>query len=125
MENEPQNKLLYAEALLHFNEPVLLYLNVVRLIGYAETAVDCYWIVNEPRKGVWWHTCVGGIIYLTSLKEQGVVHALNTEIWTDYSRIDGDLEMSGVPKARAFVLDLRPEDEEREYGSSVGREFPL
>lgn len=110
--DEPQNKLLYNEAIRHFNEPVLLHLNVVRLIGYAETAVDCYWIVNEPRKGISWSSCVGGLIYLSTLKEQGVVHADNGEIWTDYSRIDSWLELNGAPKVQAFVLQVRLDDDE-------------
>ncbi len=110
--DEPQNKLLYNEAIQHFNEPVLLHLSVGRLIGYAETAVDCYWIVSEPRKEIFWSSCVGGLIYLSALKEQGLVHASNGEVWTDYSRIDSWLESNGAPKAQAFVLTLRHDDEE-------------
>ena len=109
---EPQNKLLHDEAFSHFNEPVLLHLSVGRLIGYAETAVDCYWIVSEPHKEIYWSSCVGGCIYLRALKEQGIVHAHNGEVWTDYSRIDSWLELNGAPKVQAFVLHLRHDDEE-------------
>ena len=70
-QNEPQNKPLYEEALRHFNEPVLLHLSVGRLIGYAETAVDCYWIVKEPHKPVYWSSCVGGLTLPNRIKGAG------------------------------------------------------
>jgi len=121
IENGPQRKDLYEEALRRFNEPVILHLSVCRLIGYAETAVDCYWIVSEPHKEIYWSSCVGGLIPLMALRDQGVVHARDGEIWTDYSRIDSWLELNGAPKVEAFVLDLRLDEEE----DRIGKEFPL
>ena len=94
----------------NFNMPVLHGLEVVRCIGYGESAVDQYIIMQCPRLGVFWNSAVGGYTSLLKLKGQGYVRAHNGEDWDDMTRLDGDLTRSGVPKVAEFVLDLRPDD---------------
>ena len=101
---------LYQEALAHFNEPVLDGLKVVRLIGYGETAVDCYWILSPIQGEVYWSSACGGFMPLRSLKEQGIVTAKDGEKWSDYTRLDSWLELNGAPKVESFILEMRPED---------------
>lgn len=103
---------LYQEAKEHFNEPILLHLEVVRLIGYAEDGEDCYIIVRSTgKRETFWSSCVGWFIPLRSLKEQGVVipnhPSYEGEVWTDYSRIDSWLELNGAPKAEEFLVVLK------------------
>jgi hypothetical protein len=99
---------LLQEAKLHFNEPILMSFEVCRCIGYAEDEEDCYLIVHSPSRGVYWSTFVGGYIYLTCLKDEGVTVPLYPsypgEIWTNYSRLDSLLELNGVPKAEKFLI---------------------
>ena len=113
--DEPQNKLLYDEALRHFNEPVLLHLSVGRLIGYAETAVDCYYILHEPQKEIYWHTAVGGVVFLDRLGGNNALNLSSGEQVDDLIRLDHWLELAGVPKEAGFQLTLRPDDEESQY----------
>ncbi len=101
---------LLAEAKAHFNEPILIGFNVGRVIGYAEDD-DCYLIIHEPRRGKYWHTFVGGYIYLDHLKNHGIVIPKNPsydgEIWNDYSRLDSALELNGAPKAEHFIISVK------------------
>lgn len=99
-----------AEAKQHFNEPVLVGFNVGRVVGYAEDD-DCYLIIDEPKRGRYWHTFVGGFIYLDHLKAHGIVIPKNPkfpgEVWSDYSRLDSLLELNGSPKAEHFILSKK------------------
>jgi hypothetical protein len=106
---------IYQECLDHFNEPVIAGLSVARLIGYAETAVDCYYILREPQKGVYWHTAVGGVIFLSCLSGNNAFHHPSEGRVDDLVRLDKWLEFSGVPKDAGLQLALRPNDEEEPY----------
>lgn len=106
---------IYQECLDHFNEPVLTGLSVVRLIGYAETAVDCYYILHEPRRGVYWHTAVGGVTLLGPLCGNNAFKLPSGERIDDIVRLDHELERAGVPREAGFRLVLRPDDEESQY----------
>lgn len=90
---------LKQEALNHFNEPVLLGLEVGRLIGYGEDDHDCYWIIKRQDGTIYWHTCVGGYIWLNVLKGQGVAGN-----WDDFIRLDNQLEYNGCSKADNFLV---------------------
>jgi hypothetical protein len=100
---------LHDEAKLHFNEPILMGFDLGRCIGYGETDEDCYLIIKDPRRGVYWHTFVGGYTYLDCLKQQGITIPLHPsypgEIWTDFSRLDTLLELNGAPKEQEFLVD--------------------
>lgn len=109
---------LYQECLDHFNEPVLAGLSVARLIGYAETAVDCYYILQEPRRKVYWHTAVGGVIFLSRLSGNNACKLSSGERIDDLIRLSSWLELAGVPKEAGFRLVLRPDDEEKQYAQN-------
>ncbi len=96
----------------HFNEPALDFPEVVRLIGYGETAVDRYYILRSPSRGVYWMSAVGSPIFLDQLRGQGQIVAHNGEVWDDFVRLDLWLTYNRVPKAEAFVRDVRPDDHE-------------
>ena len=73
----------------HFNEPIIVGSEVVRLIGYGETAVDCYLICSGmSQRGVFWNSAVGGYIFLDRLKGQGHVKSVEGEDWDDFFRLD-------------------------------------
>jgi hypothetical protein len=108
-----QSEELHQMCLDHFNEPVLLTDTVARVIGYAETGVDCYIIVRYPQYPdgkIVWHTCVGGYIWLRLLKEQSKVTSSGGEEWNDYTRIDSHLALNGSPPEAAFILELMHDD---------------
>ena len=94
-----------------FNEPILIGLNVCRLIGYAEDSMDCYLIVKS-RDRTFWNTMVGGYTYLDCLKQQGVVTAHNGEIWNDYTRLDSELEGEGISKETEFQVVINHGEDE-------------
>jgi hypothetical protein len=101
----------------HFNEPVIFGFEVVRLIGYGETAVDCYYIARHAHGGrLVWHTAVGPCMTLRALKEQDVVipsaPSYEGEVWNNFKRLDDWLAMNGAPREGKFILDLRPDDHE-------------
>lgn len=98
----------------HFNEPVLHGFDLVRLVGYGETAIDCYVICRRPNpdNDLVWVSCVGGVTFLDRLNEQRVVISTEGERWSDYYRLDTLLELNGAPKEAEFILDLRPNDYE-------------
>jgi len=88
----------------HFNEPVLVGLEVARLVGYAEDEHDCYLILNYPRPArTVYHTCVGGYHWLDRLRGQHLVISRDGERWDDFYRIDSTLTMGGAPKAEEFI----------------------
>jgi hypothetical protein len=54
------NTKLHNLAVAHFNEPIISFEEVVRLIGYAEDERDCYFITQRMHGEIRWNTCVGG-----------------------------------------------------------------
>lgn len=95
---------LHQEALALFNVPVLSGLEVARLIGYAETDQDCYYILLSRDGKEYWHSCVGGVHSLANLRGQNYVKAWNGEEWDDLYRIDNALSLNGCPKQEEFAL---------------------
>lgn len=94
----------------HFNEPMISHGEIGRCIGYGETAVDCYIIVQKLRGEIVWNTCVGGYIFLNRLKGQKYIKSTSGEDWDDFTRLDSELALNGAPKQTTFRLDLRPDD---------------
>lgn len=95
---------LLEEARKHFNEPILIGFDLCRCIGYAEDDEDCYLIVNVPRRGLVWHTFVGGYTYLSILKGQEQVTSKTGEEWNDFTRLDSLLELNGIPKVKEMII---------------------
>lgn len=75
-------------ALRHFNEPMLSGGTLVRCIGYAESALDCYFITKNRDLKECWSTCVGGNAFLGSLKDQHRVILNDGEEWDDLRRLE-------------------------------------
>jgi len=96
--------------LAHFNEPVLTYDGLSRLIGYGEDQHDCYLLMRTPDKEMYWHTAVGGHYFLDRIAKSGVTYANNGEIWTDLIRLDGDLTRAGAPRAKTFTIEIETEE---------------
>lgn len=95
---------LHDESLALFNMPVISGLEIVRLIGYAETDCDCYYIMMSRQGKEFWHSCVGGMYPLTNLKGQNYVKAWNGDDWDDIVRIDHVLELNGCVKQAQFKV---------------------
>ena len=89
----------------HFNEPVLIGLEVMRVIGYSEDDMDCYLMVQDVKGRILHHTAVGGYIFLDELKNQGHVKAHNGEDWDDLSRLDSWLTCGKAPKQDEFLIE--------------------
>jgi hypothetical protein len=103
----PQCPHLFQEAKQHFNEPILIGFDLCRCVGYAEDDDDCYLMIRDPRRGLIWHTFVGGYVYLDSLKGQNRCSSSSTgEEWDDFTRLDSLLELNGAPKEAEFILNL-------------------
>jgi hypothetical protein len=96
----------------HFNDVVLDGWQAVRLIGYGETAVDCYYVYLCPRRGVYWSSAVGGPATLDGLRDQGYVFSHSGEHWDNYTRLDSLLALNGAAKVNEFICDIRPDDGE-------------
>lgn len=108
--SEVHNKELYEMCLAHFNEPMLASFDLVRCIGYGETAVDCYIIARGQTGKVSWLTCVGGYTFLDRLKGQQYVLSTSGEHWDDFTRLDSQLHLNGSPRMTEFRLDLQHDD---------------
>lgn len=89
----------------HFNEPIIVGFDIVRLVGYAEDDDDCYLIINYPNPvRTIYHTCVGGYQWLDRLKGQCLVISNSGERWDDFYRIDNLLQLNGAPKVDEFIV---------------------
>ncbi len=110
--NNIHNKLLYDEAISHFNEPVIVGIELCRLIGYGETGVDCYFIYRKHNGENFWQSCVGGSHWLNHLKGQNYVKSTSGEDWDDFYRLDNSLALNGCPKEKEFMLVINHDDME-------------
>lgn len=91
----------------HFNEPIIVSFDVVRLIGYAEDDDDCYLVCQRRGGAVFWNTCVGGYVFLDRLKGQECTKSG----WDDFTRLDSILALNGSPESPEFKLEIqRSED---------------
>ena len=102
----------YAEARVHFNEPVVDMFSVVRLIGWGQDEDDCYYIYLRHGAGqVYRSSAVGGFIALTPLKQaqspDGLRHALEDPACDDFDQLDKWLALNGAPRADVFRLEDR------------------
>lgn len=95
----------------HFNEPMISGSEIVRCIGYGETAVDCYIITRHIGGKVSWSTCVGGYVFLDRLKGQNRVTSNSGDNWDDLTRLDSLLSLNGCLREAEFITDRRPEEE--------------
>lgn len=112
------NRELLDMCLEHFNEPCIFHHEIARVIGYGETAIDCYIIALHPEYPdgkVVWHTCVGGYYFLDRLKGQGYVKSTGGEDWDDLTRLNSSLSLNGAPKQDKFRLDLDHGNEELQW----------
>lgn len=106
------NNHLIQEAKQHFNEPILIMLDLCRCVGYAEDDADCYLLVRWPSMGlteggtITRHTFVGGYTYLDRLKGQNSVTSRDGEEWDDFTRLDTLLEINGAPKEKEFICRI-------------------
>lgn len=97
----------------HFNEPVIIGLEVMRVIGYSEDNMDCYLMAQDVTGRIIHHTAVGGYVFLDCLKSQGYVKAYNSEDWDDLFRLDSWLTCGNAPKQDEFRIEYL----ENEYNS--------
>ena len=107
---EIHNKDLYEMCLAHFNEPMLASFDLVRCIGYGETAVDGYIIARGQLGETHWLTCVGGYTFLDRLKGQRYVLSTLGEHCDDLTRLDRLLALNGCPQETEFRIDLQHDD---------------
>ena len=100
----------------HFNEPMLSFAEVVRLIGYHETAIDCYLIVQHMGGEIHYHTFCGGYIFLNTLSDNEVMTISHDngiiERWSDLDRLDRMLSLNGAPRAEKFLIEINLDDHE-------------
>ncbi len=89
----------------HFNEPMLSFEELGRVIGYGEDACDCYLIVKKMDGSIIWNTGVGGYIFLDRLKGQWPGGE-----WDDYKRLDNTLELNKCPKEKEFKIVISDEN---------------
>lgn len=101
----------------HFNEPMIVGLEIARLIGYGEDDLDCYLICHHPKYPdgeIKWHTAVGGYVFLDRLKGQGYVRSISGEDWDDLWLLDNYLSHNGAPKADEFKVEIFTTEESAE-----------
>lgn len=95
----------YYDAMEHFNEPVLDGVEVVRLVGWGQDDMDCFFVYIGQRRGLYRSTAVCGFTPLRCLRDQSAVTSRAGEYWDDYTRIESLLSLNGVLKAPAFLLE--------------------
>lgn len=101
------NKGFRNEVEAHFNEPILYGTEIARVIGYGEDDYDCYIIIHCPNRGVLWHSMVGGYFYLTALDAQNRIVSHDGDLWSDLTRLSGNLEVAGCLKRDEFIVERR------------------
>lgn len=79
---------LYNLAKEHFNQPVLSFGVLARVIGYHEDDHDAYFICKTQKGEITYQTISGGYIFLQYLEHQNIVESKYTdEIWSDLTRL--------------------------------------
>jgi len=111
-ESRVHSKKLLEMCKARFNEPLLVGRELVRLVGYAETAIDCYLVVRHCGGKETWHTCVGGYVFLSALKGQG-----RAGEWDDCLRLQHELDRNGCPEADEFRIVLEHNNMEMTFPS--------
>lgn len=101
MINDIRNIELYEEAVLHFNEPAIVGLELFRLVGYHETGIDCYFTFRGLNGMIIHNSCVGGYFWLTEV--------------TDLNKLSDVMALNGCPKEDKLLVDIDHNDVEREY----------
>lgn len=103
---------LSAEIQSHFNEPVLVFFQLARCVGYAEDEDDCYMVIHRPNPyndTIWWSLCTG-YVFLDCLKNQRIMQDADGNTCTDFSLLDGWLALNGAPKYKNFLVIERDEE---------------
>lgn len=99
----------YDFAIKHFNEPVIDYLRVVRLVGWGEDEHDAHYIYSCTRRGIYRSSAVGSFIPLISLKTQdtvdGIRHVMENPALDDFDQLDKWLSLNGAPRLAVFILE--------------------
>ena len=91
------------------NEPVIdPFMTISRLIGYAENDRDSYLILTNKERGVFWLTAVGGYCFLDGLKGQNLMEDASGVASDDFSRLDQNLQNSGVLRTDSFLVEIQP-----------------
>jgi len=110
------NKAYREEVESHFNEPILIWSELMRCIGYAEDDEDCYLIARDKKGNEVWTSLVGGYVYLTALSGSNAVQS-NDDLdvtWDDLHRVNMFL---GTPEEKEFIV--------KDQTSNVGYELAL
>lgn len=96
-------------AMKHFNQPVIVMFEVVRLIGWGQDEDDAYFIFRYRGGHIERSSVVGGFIPLTALQTQdtpdGIRHAMEDPARNDFHQLDKWLHFNGAPKADAFIIE--------------------
>ena len=90
----------------HFNEPVLMYNRLGRLIGYAESPdkqASCL-VVKQIGGDVNHYPVESTMIFLDKLKGQNRKMSKDGLIWDDFIRLDSYLTSSGCTREPRFVF---------------------
>lgn len=85
----------------HFNEPILVGFELVRLVGYSIDEDDFY-LVYADQYGPSKISFVGGYTYLNALKNQNMLR-IDDKVYNDFIRLDNFLEMNCVPKVDKMI----------------------
>ena len=72
----------------HYNDPVLVYHNLARVIGYAESDEEPLLVVKHINGNVGYHPDLSGLIFLDSLKGKNKKIDTSGYVWDDYKRLD-------------------------------------
>lgn len=107
---KPGHRQVHAFCQRYFNKVVLDGWTAVRLIGYGETAVDCYYICSAAQRGIYWTSAVGGMATLDALHGQGYIFSDSDEHWDNYTRLDSYLALNGAPPIEQFICDINHDD---------------
>lgn len=90
----------------HFNELLIAFDELGRLIGYHEDKYDCYLLIKTLDGKIRHHTAVGGYIFLKCLKGQGkVLSTIDGLVWNDYYRLEMIMKYR-CPKEEEFILTI-------------------
>lgn len=104
-------KEIEAECREHFNEPVLSYNGLARLIGYYEDAWDVYYTLRLQGGQKIHSSACGGVFFLHLLKEQGYhIDEHGNKKWSHFDNLDKFLALNGVPKEAEFLYEISNND---------------
>lgn len=99
----------FDRAVKHFNEPVIDFLTVVRLIGWGQDDDDAYYIYSSTHRGIYRSSVVGSFTPLALLGKaytpDGIRHAMADPARDDLHQLDQWLALNGAPKVEALLIE--------------------